>query len=247
MLLERKKEILTMLQTEKMIRVSDLARALYVSEPTVRRDLAVLEKQGLVRRVFGGVTLPEGAADLEIPFVIRKEEQSAAKQLIARKAMKMVHPGDVIALDSSTTCFAMVPMLAQIPDVIVVTNGAKTAQELARLGVRTISTGGEIMAHSYMMVGRFASQTIRQMNYTKMFFSCRSVSPDGQVSEQCKETADILINFLQQSRKRYLLCDSSKIGEGSLYNVCHVKDVDEFFCDAPLPNEILEKLKNRDK
>lgn len=245
MLIERQKEILSMLQEGKMIRVGELAQILYVSEPTVRRDLSALEKQGLVRRVFGGVTLPEGAADLEIPFIIRKEEQKNAKASIARRAAKLVQPGDVVALDSSTTCFAMVPYLAEIKDIIVVTNGAKTAVELSRLGVRTISTGGELMARSYMMTGRFATQTIEQMNYTKMFFSCRTLTPDGQVCEQCRETADILTSFLRQSRRRFLLCDSSKLGEGSFYNVCHVRDLDDIFCDVPLPDAILKQRKTK--
>ena len=84
MLIEaRQREILDILQQEKSVGVAALAKRLYASEPTIRRDLAALEAQGMLKRVYGGAMLC-GAPDREIPFAVRAEEQERAKSVMAK-------------------------------------------------------------------------------------------------------------------------------------------------------------------
>ena len=84
--IEREKQILEVLLKEKRVTVRQLAKRLFISEPSVRRDLARLEKQNLIKRVHGGAVLEETALSKnKIPFLIREYEQSSAKTLIAQK------------------------------------------------------------------------------------------------------------------------------------------------------------------
>ena len=88
---EREKEILKLLLANKKVTVSELSEKLYTSASSVRRDLARLEKQGLLKRMHGGAEILEDSlSSLKIPFAMRELEQSDAKILIARKAIGLV-------------------------------------------------------------------------------------------------------------------------------------------------------------
>ena len=71
--LERQNEILNILEKDRSISVNKLSKMLYVSQPTIRRDLSILEKQGKVARTHGGVVLRE-TAEKEIPLLLREEQ-----------------------------------------------------------------------------------------------------------------------------------------------------------------------------
>ena len=101
---DREKYILSKLLREKQVFVKDLAKELYASEPSIRRDLASLEKQNMLRRVHGGAII-EGSSSshLKIPFAIRELESYDAKIIIARKAAEKVSDGDTVMLDASSS------------------------------------------------------------------------------------------------------------------------------------------------
>ena len=113
MSIDREKQILEILLKEKKASVSQLAKALYVSEPSIRRDLQSLERQNLIKRIHGGAMLEENALSKnKIPFLIREYEQSGAKSVIAKEAIHLIHDNDVIFLDASTSCYYLIPFLA---------------------------------------------------------------------------------------------------------------------------------------
>ena len=82
--------------------VRALAKHLYISEASVRRDIAALEAAGLVLRVYGGVVLPEHKNEV-VPVELRESANSAAKEIIAEEAAKLIHDGDTVFFDSSST------------------------------------------------------------------------------------------------------------------------------------------------
>ena len=99
---EREKEILKLLLANKRVTVDELSQRLFTSESSVRRDLARLEKQHLIKRVHGGAVLEENSiSTLKIPFVIRELEQSDEKIKIAKRAISYVNDYDIIFLDAS--------------------------------------------------------------------------------------------------------------------------------------------------
>ena len=133
---ERKKKILEILLKEKSVSVRDLSQRLYTSEPSIRRDLCELEKQKLLRRIYGGAVLEEHSDSfLKIPFLLREMEDHDAKDIIAKKALEWVNDGDVIMLDASSSAYALIPLLSQRSNVTVITSGVKALRrppEIAR-------------------------------------------------------------------------------------------------------------------
>ena len=214
------------LLAQKPHSIKELSEKLFVSEPTVRRDVVYLREKELITCKRGVVELKRNSPDQRIPLFIRHLEQNKEKQVIARRASNYVKDGCVIMLDSSTTAFHLLPHLAGFKNILVITNGAKTALEAASMGIRTISTGGELMSESFCYVGADAEAVLRNYNADVAFFSCRGISDEGIVSDNSILENSARKIMIRNSKRSFLLCDSSKLGKTYLNTLCNVKDLE---------------------
>ncbi len=236
---DRLKEILAILTQSKSASVRMLGQKLYVSEATVRRDLNALEKQGLVRRVFGGVVLIEGDQK-EIPFYAQLAQGDEHKENIALTAIERVKNGDVLMLDASSTVSRMIRHLKRFQRLTIITNSGITMSGLQELDAKVIITGGLMMRNSQGFVGCYAEDMVRSFNADLCFFSCGGLSADGRVSDMISEETSIRRVMMRHARRRILLCDSSKFGRECCYNLCTVDDVDEIISDQPFKRRARE-------
>lgn len=224
---EREKSILEILLKKKQVTVKELSQTLYISEPSVRRDLASLEKQNLIKRTHGGALLEETAVSKnKIPFIIREYEQSSAKTIIAQKAAEYVKDNDIIFLDASTSAFRLIPFLISKTNITVVTNGVKALSSLADFNINTISTGGRLVNSCLALVGEEAYQIIDSINANIAFFSCRGISDEGYLTDISAEENHIRQRMIKNSDHSYLLCASEKFGKKHYHNLCHKNDID---------------------
>ena len=232
MSIDREKQILEILLKEKKSSVKQLAKILFVSEPSVRRDLQSLEKQNLIKRIHGGAVLEETALSKnKIPFLIREYEQSSAKMMIAKKAIDLICDNDIVFLDASTSCYYLIPFLASKRNLTVITNGVKTLIKLSEYGINTISTGGALLNSCLALVGEEAYKTIETYNADIALFSCRGVSNDGYLTDFSLEENNARKKMIQHARKSYLLCTREKIGKCYFHNLCHKDDITGIICE----------------
>ena len=129
-------------------------------------------------------------------------------------------------MDASTTAFHLLPHLTQFKNILIITNGAKTALEAASMGIKTICTGGEMTLESFSYVGPDAESTLSKYNADVAFFSCRGVSSDGTVSDNSILENSMRGIMIKNSKKSYLLCDSSKLNKVYLNTLCSTKELD---------------------
>ena len=223
--LERQNEILNILEKDRSISVNKLSKMLYVSQPTIRRDLSILEKQGKVARTHGGVVLRE-TAEKEIPLLLREEQNNRSKQIIAQKEHKLIKNGDVIFLDASSTVSYLIPHLKKINDIIVITNSPKTSMRLGEEHIKNYCTGGLLLFHSIAYVGSEVERFISNINADVFFFSSRGYDEDGCITDSSIEEATVKKAMMRNAAKTYYLCDSSKRDKKYMYNICETKDVD---------------------
>lgn len=224
---EREKLILEKLLKQKKITVKETAKELYVSEPSIRRDFASLEKQNLIKRVHGGAVVEETALSKnKIPFALRELEESGSKVIIAEKAATLICDNDVIFLDASTSAYAVIPFLSAKNNVTVVTNGVKALSKLAEYGINTISTGGRLVASCYALVGEEAYRTIETVNADIAFFACRGISADGYLTDISAEENYVRKKMIKNSNRAFLLCTGDKKGKKYFHNLCHETDID---------------------
>lgn len=213
------------LLVQKPYSVKELSEKLFVSEPTVRRDIALLREKELLICKRGIVSLKTNSPDQRIPLFIRHLEQNEEKRLIARKAARYIKDGYIIMLDASTTAFHLLPHLTDFKNILVITNGAKTALESASMGIRTICTGGELMTESFCYVGTDAESVLKNYNADVAFFSCRGISENNIATDNSILENAMRKIMIQNSKKSYLLCDSSKLGKTYLNTLCNVEDL----------------------
>ncbi|MBQ2768181.1 MAG: DeoR/GlpR transcriptional regulator [Clostridia bacterium] len=235
---ERQRRIIDELKNFPDISVKELAQKLYVSEPTIRRDLTALHNRGIITKMYGGAVLNPANSFCEIPFSMRISERSDTKQDIARRAAERIEDGMTIMLDGSTSAYHMVPHLAQYKNLVVITSGARTAVLLAEANIRTFCTGGQMIIHSYSYVGEQAEDFIRNFNADILFFSCHGLDREGRMTDNAIEEANLRKVMLRQADKKILLCDSGKIGKRCIYNMGSISEVDEVISDALLPADI---------
>ncbi len=243
---EREEELLSAIMEATEISVSELAKKLYVSLPTLRRDLIKLEQKGKIIRTHGGAKLVNRSADEKIPFYLREAERYEAKSAMAQKAIGYVSPGDTVLLDGSTSAYSIIPLLAEIPKIIVITSSAKSSFLLGQLGINNICTGGRMIASSLSYIGEDAERTVARYNADILFFSCHGVSPEGMLTDNSCEENALRSVMIAHSQKCICLCDSSKLGKTSLHNLCHISQVDAFICDQALPAEFQRQLKQQE-
>lgn len=235
---EREEKLLGMLMQKDSFSVNELAAKLYISVPTVRRDLIKLEKKGLVQRTHGGVRLVRNPADAKIPFILREQEHDRAKTIMAQAAAKLISDNDTIMLDATTSAYHIIPHLADFKNLIVITSGAKASFALGQIGISHICTGGNMLNRSFSYVGNDACRTIANYNADILFFSCRGLSSDGYLSDNSAEENLVRRAMMRRAKKKILLCDSSKIGKIYLNNLCHISEIDGILCETELPESI---------
>lgn len=221
----RENKYITLL-SEKEYTVKELAEKLFISEPTVRRDIIILQKKEILTCKRGNVKLKTNYADQRIPLFIREMEHNEGKREIALKAISKVKDGYVIMLDASTTAYYIVPHLTQFKNLLIITNGAKTALHAASMGIRTICTGGEIELESFAYLGTDAEDVLRRYNADVAFFSCRGLDSDGIATDNSILENSIRRIMIKNSNKCYLLCDKSKFGSRHLNTLCNTDELD---------------------
>jgi len=224
----RDEEILRLIGAAGYMTIGALAEKIYTSPSTVRRSLARLEAEGLIRRRHGGA---ESVMTLRPPIFVRRQHNQPEKASAAAMAAQAVVPDSTIFIDESTTVQYMIPHLAGKSGLTVYTNGADTALRLSEVRIRTISTGGELFAESQAYVGAAAAETVRRVYFDAMFFS--SAGFDEEFVSDWSESETVLRRIvMEQSKKRYFVADPSKRGQRFPHIVCRTAELDGIFCES---------------
>lgn len=169
---QRRHTILTLLAEQGEVSVDELSKAFATSEVTIRKDLAALEKSGLLLRRYGGaVPMPqELIADTAQPV-------SPYKQAIARAGVARIREHARIIIDSGTTTAAMIPELGHKPGLVVMTNSLHVARALSELEHEPVllMTGGTWDPHSESFQGQVAEQVLRSYDFDQLFIGADGI------------------------------------------------------------------------
>ena len=169
--LERRNLILEKLQNEKRVVVSELSQLYGVSEETIRRDLDKLEKEGLAIKSYGGAVINEDVS-IDLPFNVRKNQNVVGKQKMAEIVASLVHDGEHLLLDASTTAVFVATALKENERLTVLTNSMEILLELADVsGWNIISTGGMMKEGYLAFLGSRTEEVIRSYFADTVIFS----------------------------------------------------------------------------
>jgi len=241
---ERRQSLVNILRKQPGLRVPELARALDISEGTVRNDLNALEEEGRLKRVHGGAVLNNQEQFQNISFVRRYNQNVAAKLAIAREAALLINDSDSILLDASSTAYYFAKALSERRHLRVITNGFEVARELAQNSTNTvILIGGVVNNESSSVTGLLSEHIIEELHTQKAFLSCSGFSLERGMTEVHLAEAQLKRKVIESSQQLFALVDSSKFGKDDLTSFTHLEKINLLFTDNQLSSDWAERLR----
>jgi DeoR/GlpR family transcriptional regulator of sugar metabolism len=213
------------------VRSRDLVQALGVTDETIRRDLARLAEQGLVRRAHGGALAVRSSDETDTAFRLR--EHAVEKAAIGRRAAELVKDGSSIILDSGTTTLGLARALRGKENLTVVTTAVTNAIELVgNPTMSVIMTGGVIRPTTFGASGQLAAATLRGLHVDQTFLAIHSVSVAGGLTYPLFEEVDAKRAMIEAASEVILLADHSKFGRQALVRVAPITAVSRIITTA---------------
>ena len=235
---DRREQILSLIQAEGYISVTDLARSLFISEPTIRRDLTALEREGSIRRTHGGASFIENGPNFW-PLNMRNKVNLKEKELIGQLAASLLKENDHIFIDTGSTDFCLAKALDPAMQLTVATNGLPIAMLLAGQATKTVECcGGFYDARDSAFYGEDTLQFIRKRRAKYFFVSTGSM--DAQYGASGFDSKGIPSKhvFSENAERTVLLMDHTKEDKVSYYQVFTWDQIDILITDRR-PNEAL--------
>lgn len=227
----------------KSATVSELSKMFSVTNETIRRDLRSLEEEGVLLRSYGGAFIQSGVENL-IDSNIRSTVYVENKTFIAQKCKNIIHNGDVIFLDNSTTAYYVAKEVEGMR-LTVLTNSLLITNLMAQNeNVHLISTGGTFSVKEQAFYGSSARKAIEGFYVDKAFLSCRSLSIDNGVTDSSENWAQVRQAIIERSKERYLIADFSKFDQTSFIRVCGFEKINAIITDRPLQPEWHSAMRN---
>ena len=237
---ERLESIVKIVRQYGYVTVKYLVGELHYSNATINRDLNILEKQGKVRRSYGGVEYIEKSG-VALPF--RYHKMKSEKLKIAKRAAEFVKDGDVIFMDASTTAEYMAEFLMDKNDLTVITNNMALVMRLSEHDIRVICLGGEMIETPCMLGGELSVENAMKYRVDKMFFASVSITETGEIMEV---GAYYLLHgvMAKNAQEIYYLADHDKVGvkrKGQMKILCDLQAVRGVVSDYEFPEETRKK------
>ncbi|RIJ78851.1 DeoR/GlpR transcriptional regulator [Nakamurella silvestris] len=236
----RQQAILLEIDSSGSVTVKDLSGRFSVSTVTIRKDLESLERRSMLRRVRGGA-VAAGTAD-EGAFEMRIRYSREAKEAIARQAEPLVRSGDVIALDASTTCFYLAQELLDLRNLVVITNGMRTATLfMEQSNAMVLMPGGVLRRSAGSMVGPIGDVLAGRGRIDRGFFGVKGISVDHGMMENSIEEADAKRYLATACDEIYGLFDSSKVGRFGLHSFAPTEKITGMFTDEGIGPDVVSE------
>ena len=241
---ERRAAILEQLRLTGRVSVKKLSERMGVSAITIRQDLRALEKDGQLARTHGGAIRPPPNVQTlhELAFQVRLQQQRAEKDRIAAAAAGMVKPGASIALDASTTAYALVPHLKHMDNLTVVTNSLPVAQEFFDSPhVQVFMPGGRLRRDSISLVGR--PELLPDINLNLGFFGAVGIEESGGVTDIDPEEVAIKRAMIECCAETVVIADSTKWTRLAPYTVIPTERIVQIISTEMADKDLVKRFR----
>lgn len=237
---ERRNYILEQLRTKSSVTVSELGETFGLSDVTIRKLLVTMEKEGILKRTWGGAVSAYGSLR-EFSHQEKEAQQSEEKIAIAQAAYECIGDGEAVFLDAGTTTHQLARLIVSGPkrNILVCTNSIHVALELSKASdIQTIVIGGELRTNIYSCVGSLADQAIGQLFFDKGFISGNHFTLERGFSTPTLVEAEVKRKALKMSKEKYILMDYTKYGDDSLVSISSTEEIDVLITDWHMPQEL---------
>jgi len=236
---ERQQEIVRLARAEGRVDVASLADTLHVTAETIRRDLTMLERAGVLRRVHGGA-IPVERIGFEPALAARDSVLIDEKERIAKAALAEVPDEGAIILDAGTTTARLAQALPVDRELTVVVNSPVIA---ALLGVRpnlnVLLLGGRLRGRTLATVDDWALRPLADMYVDVAFLGTNGLSVERGLTTPDPAEAAVKRAMINSARRAVVLADHTKIGNDYLARFGTLADLDLLITDAGLDDDLV--------
>ena len=239
---ERQRAFLERARAQGRVDVAQLAVEFSVTTETVRRDLTVLERHGLLRRVHGGA-IPVERLGFEPALATRDAVMTSEKDRIAKASLAEIPAEGAILLDAGSTTARLAEHLPADRELTVVTNSVTIAMALStRPNLTLMLIGGRLRSRTLAAVDTWALQSLRDTYVDVAFMATNGVSLERGLTTP--DTAEALVKraAIASARRTVLLADHTKVGNDHFARFGDVNDVDTFITDVGIDPRVAEDL-----
>lgn len=243
---ERQWEISRLVHAHGRVTLADLSERLGVTTETVRRDLDVLQRQGVLRRVRGGA-VPLRQAPFEQTLQERRLEQAEEKRRIATQVVRLLPEDGVLALDSGSLTYSIAAALSRdLPSqrqLMVVTNNLPAVRVLSEIEQLTVfALPGRVRSMTQGAVDEWTRQRLAELNVDLAIVGANGLTLEAGVSTTVPEEAAVKRAMLDSARRRMLSIVSPRIGRDSFCQVAEVNALDVIVTDTAVDPELADAL-----
>lgn len=230
--IERQNLIHSIAINKKSVTISELVDKFQVSDQTIRRDLGVLEKKGILNVTHGGAYI-----NYDVDYSVRQLIGLPKKEHIRDIALQYVENDDIIYIDGSSTAITFARGLKD-KKITVVTNSIIISHELLQYkNINLIHIGGLVDKATSTCIGKSCIDVLSYLEFDKLFFSTASISIKNGLTNNTSAISDIHRTAIKQARVRYCLIDQSKFNRTSTNFVMDLNQLDYIILDSEPSNE----------
>jgi DeoR/GlpR family transcriptional regulator of sugar metabolism len=230
---ERRFRIRELLTTQRTISAASLAESLNVTAVTIRRDLAALEKEGMLVRSHGGAVSRASSTNFQPNYGTLLRANRAEKLAIAEAAEKLLFDGDTVFLEASTTVFELSRRLGGFSRLTVATNSPPIVCQLQPwAGVEVVCTGGELHREQFCLYGLWAQHAISEIKVDKAVLGVTAI--DFRYGHSCAKQAEAQVKkmLVKSGKLRIGLADHTKFGKQGFVFVGPITDFSTIITDS---------------
>lgn len=244
---ERQQAIAALIGVRGRVAVADLSEQYGVTTETVRRDLAALDRMGVVRRVHGGAVPATALAAVEPGIAEREHSRAEQKDRIAAAAVDFFPgAGGSVLLDAGTTTGRVAALLPSDRDLTLVTNSIPIAARVAGLGgVALHVLGGRVRGLTHAAVGDDVLRVLATLRLDVAFIGTNALSVGHGLSTPDTDEAAVKRAMLHSARHVVVVADSSKIGREHLISFGDIDSIDVLITDTDIDPEHRKELEDK--
>lgn len=239
---ERQQQMLDAARAHGRVEVKDLAEQLEVTPETVRRDLTVLERHGLVRRVHGGA-IPVERLGFEPGISDREKVLAGEKERIAKRALEELPAGGSVLIDAGTTTVRLAEMLPQDRELTVITHALPVAMVLAtRPGITLHLIGGTVRGRTLAAVGPWALRDLADIHADVALVGTNGLTVEHGLTTPDLAEAAVKQAIIAASHRVVVLADHTKLGRVDLARVAPLSAVDTLVTDSAVDGAVAAEV-----
>jgi DeoR/GlpR family transcriptional regulator of sugar metabolism len=242
---ERQEHIVRIIEANGRARVSELAAQFGVSAVTIRKDLVTLEAERRLVRTHGGAIIINRTRP-ELSFGIRERLQAEEKLRIGAAAAALVHDGESIVMDASTTGLSVARQIKARDGwshLTVITNGLRLASELAGYpGITVLMLGGRVRWEALSVVGQLGDGLFSRINVQKAFLGAAGFTLESGLADATDEEAQIKRSMVAAAREVIAIVDHTKWGRTAFATFCPTDQISIVLSSEGAPPEMVQSL-----